>query len=397
MIDRVSDKTAPRASLAAVLVLACAHTAPGPSPAASVPRARVLVSADNQPPVVMGVWAAYAVVVAAQATTLGHLDFAIEVAAREHLAESWKKARAEQRATDRDLDLLADVQDAGLMREYVLSYLARPGWTVSADDLARLDFDRWESWQRAHLPPDHRAATGAIVTGLPPAPVAGAELPGPEIDPLHSSCQAVRPALERALAAWERQERALPALPLSVPSQDQLVLAFKQAAPSPRAQRNGIVLVSPRVLNVAFVAGFCAVDRAAWPAAEALLRHAVALSPATSNVRGELVQALIMEKRLDEADAELDAALALPDTACRKAALWRKRGYILFDRGKLVDSYRAYAHSLDFDAASPLARSEMTLIVKTLRAAGSYDEKVLAPLVAPAVPNQLRVTSCPRQ
>jgi hypothetical protein len=37
----------------------------------------------------------------------------------------------------------------------------------------------------------------------------------------------------------------------------------------------------------------------------------------------------------------------------------------------------------------------MQLIVKTLRSAGTYDEKALAPLVAPAKP-QLHVTKCSR-
>ncbi len=75
--------------------------------------------------------------------------------------------------------------------------------------------------------------------------------------------------------------------------------------------------------------------------------------------------------------------------------LWRKRAYILFDRGKLVDSYRAYARSLEFDPQSELARSEMNLIVTTLQRAGTYDEKVLAPLVAPAS-GKMHVTNCPR-
>ncbi|HVV50641.1 MAG TPA: tetratricopeptide repeat protein, partial [Polyangia bacterium] len=141
--------------------------------------------------------------------------------------------------------------------------------------------------------------------------------------------------------------------------------------------------------------GFCAVDRGDWTAAEAALRRAVDLAPANANVRGELVQTLIMEKRPDDADAQLDVALEVAGSACLQGMLWRKRGYILFDRGKLVDSYRAYARSLELDPGSELARGEMSLIVATLRQAGSYDEKVLAPLVAPAS-TKMRVTDCPR-
>jgi tetratricopeptide (TPR) repeat protein len=375
-------------SLAVVLLVGCAHTA---SPPRSAP------AAEAQVPEALAAWMAYALALSTTGDQIGHDDLGREVSARELLADGWKKSRAKKPVKDPYLNLLADVRDASLMREYVLAYLAHPGWTVTASDLARLDFDRWEKWRPSHLPPDHEAMTPVKITGLPEIAVPGSDLPGPEIDPAQSSCRAVRPALERALAAWQRQERALAPLPLSIQLQDQIMPAFRQAVRSPRAQRNGVVLVSPQALNVVFLEGFCGVDRGEWAAAEPLLRRAAALSPGSSNVRAELVQALIMQKRLDQADVELDLALELPDTDCRKAVLWRKRGYILFDRGKLVDSYGAYAHSLELDAGSQLARSEMALIVKTLRAAGTYDEKALAPLVAPAVPNQMRVTKCPAQ
>ena len=171
--------------------------------------------------------------------------------------------------------------------------------------------------------------------------------------------------------------------------------ALARMAGEPRARRDGVVITSPMVVEVLFDAGFCAVERGDLATADKMLRRAVALSPGNANVRGELVQTLIMQKRLDEADAELEIALALADSPCHAAMLWRKRGYILFDRGKLVDSYRAYARSLEFDPQSELAHSEMNLIVATLHRAGTYDEKVLAPLIVPGS-GKLRVLNCPR-
>ena len=173
----------------------------------------------------------------------------------------------------------------------------------------------------------------------------------------------------------------------------QLLPAFERLAGDARAQRAGVALVSPKVANTIFVAGFCAVERGALPDAERHLRRAVALSPGNANVRGELVQTLIVEKKLDEADAELDVALAVATSQCHIARLWRKRGYILFDRGKLVDSYHAYAHSLEYDPKSAIARSEMQLIVAQLRQAGSYDEKALQDLT-PLPPGKLTVIDC---
>jgi Tetratricopeptide repeat len=349
-------------------------------------------------PDVLAVWSVYGLALAAEADKTGSDDFAAEVTARGVLADAWKETRASKHLTDAYLDLLVGVRDAGFVREYVLATLARPGWTVPGDDLARLEVDKWSSWAAAHLPKDHRAITPVTVRvqGRQPAPIPGADLPAPgEIDLTHTPCVNLQPAIDRALGLWDREGRALRPMPLSIPLATQLVPTLAKLARDPRARRDGVVLVSPMALEVVFDGGFCAVDRGDWTTAERLLRHAVALSPATANVRGELVQTLIMQKRPDDADAELDVALEFADSDCQRAMLWRKRGYILFDRGKLVDSYRAYARSLDFDPGNELARSEMGLIAATLKRAGTYDEKVLAPLIAPAS-GKMRVTRCPR-
>jgi hypothetical protein len=378
-------------TLALATLAGCAHTAAPPADS-------VVVSADVGPPDVLAAWSVYGLALAAEADKTGTDDFGTEVTARGVLADTWKETQAGKHLADAYLDLLVTVRDAGFMREYVLAYLASPGWTLSGDDLARLEVDKWSSWAGAHLPKDHRALTPVTVRveGRQPAPIPGADLPAPgEIDLAHTPCANLQPAIDRALGTWEREERALHRMPLSIPLAKQVLPTLAKLSRDSRARRDGVVLVSPMALEVVFDAGFCAVDRGDWAAAEKLLRHAVALSPAAANVRGELVQTLIMQKRPDDADAELDVALEFADSDCQRAMLWRKRGYILFDRGKLVDSYRAYARSLDFDPGNELARSEMGLIVATLRRAGTYDQKVLAPLVAPAS-GKMRVTNCPR-
>ena len=182
---------------------------------------------------------------------------------------------------------------------------------------------------------------------------------------------------------------------LSIELAEQTLPSLERLSRDPRARRDGIVFVSPAALEILFAAGFCAVDRGDWPTAETMLRRAVELSPANANVRGELVQTLIMEQRPDEADSQLEIALAFSDSPCQTAMLWRKRAYILFDRGKLVDSYRAYARSLEFDPQSELARTEMNLIVTTLQRAGTYETRSWRRSVAPAN-GKMHVTSCPR-
>jgi tetratricopeptide (TPR) repeat protein len=385
----------------------CGHTTVGPTPAGAPPSpaatsaggdSQIVVSADVGSPELIALWSVYGIALADAAEKLGRADYAGEASARALLADRWKELRAEKQLHDPYLDRLAEVRDAGFIGEYVLAYLAHPGWTVSGDELARLNAAAFKTWAATHLPKDHRALTAATVRlrGRPPAPIPGGHLPTTtEINPAQTPCASLQPAIDRAVADWDREARALPSVALAIELAEQTLPSLERLSREPRARRDGVVFVSPAALEILFDAGFCAVDRSDWPTAEKMLRRAVELSPASANVRGELVQTLIMQKRPDEADSQLEIALGFSDSACQTAMLWRKRAYILFDRGKLVDSYRAYARSLEFDPQSELARTEMNLIVTTLQRAGTYDDKVLAPLIAPAN-GKMHVTSCPR-
>ena len=395
-------------TIAFAALTGCGHTTVGPSPAgapSSPPAAasggadsQIVVSADLGSPDLIALWSVYGVALADAAEKAGRADYAGEVSARALLADRWKELRADKQLHDPYLDQLAQVRDAGFIGEYVLAFLARPGWTVAGDELARLNAAAFKVWSANHLAKDHRALTAATVRlrGIPPAPIPGSQLPGTtNINPAETPCANLQPAIDRGVAEWDREARVLPSVALSIELPEQTLPSLAQLARNPRARRDGIVFVSPSALEILFDAGFCAVDRGDWPTAERMLRRAVELSPADANVRGELVQTLIMEKRPDEADSQLEIALAFSDSPCQTAMLWRKRAYILFDRGKLVDSYRAYARSLELDPKSELARSEMNLIVTTLQRAGTYDEEALAPLIAPA-DGKMHVTNCPR-
>jgi hypothetical protein len=405
MMGSVRRRIAYSLSVTLAALAGCGHAgvAPAPTPAAA-PTARtdaarasgdITVDVGIGPPELIGLWSAYGMALAVAADKAGHDDFAGELSARLLLADGWKTDRVQNHLHDPYLDTLADVRDAGFMAEYVLAFLTRPGWTISPDHLAALNFTGWKSWAAVHLPKDHEPVT-RVSLEMKRGPTPGLHLPtSDQINPARTPCANLQPALERAVADWDREERGLGQLALSVPRPEQVLPALSRVAGDPRARRDGVVFASPTVVELLFDAGFCAVDRGDLGSADKLLRRAVALSPGNANVRGELVQTLIMEKRLDEADAQLEIALELADSPCHAAMLWRKRGYILFDRGKLVDSYRAYAHSLEFDPQSELAHSEMSLIVATLHRAGTYDEKILAPLIEPGS-GKLRVLNCPR-
>lgn len=384
----------------------CGHTAAMPAPAASPTAAagaasndtgQVVIAADVGSPYLIALWSVYGGALADAAEKAGHDDYAGEVAARALLADRWKELRAERQLHDAYLDRLLEVRDAGFIGEYVLAFLARPGWTVSGSELSRLNFAAFKTWAASHLPQDHRAIMPVTIRVRVPSTTQapGSRLGGTQINPAQTPCATLQPAIDRAVSDWDVEARALVSVPLSITLAEQRLPSLALLAGDPRARRDGVVFVAPKAEEILFVAGFCAVDRADWPTAERMLRRAVEISPANANVRGELVQTLMMEKRPDDADRELDVALSLVDSPCTTAMLWRKRGYILFDRGKLVDSYRAYARSLDFDPQNDIATSEMSLIVATLHRAGTYDDKVLAPFIPPPS-GKMRVTNCPR-
>ncbi|HVV48105.1 MAG TPA: hypothetical protein VHO06_00460, partial [Polyangia bacterium] len=215
----MSSRTAP--ALAALLTLAgCAHGPATAPPAGATGDSQVVVAADVGAPEVIAAWSVYGLALAAEARkTGGGDDFAAEVTARGLLADAWKQTRAAKPLANAYLDLLVSVREAGFLRAYVLAYLARPGWTLSGDDLAQLALGRWTAWAAGHLPADHRAITPVTVRvhGGPPAPVPGADLPAPgALDPARTPCAALAPALARAVAAWDREAGALRRVPLAV-------------------------------------------------------------------------------------------------------------------------------------------------------------------------------------
>jgi hypothetical protein len=75
-------------------------------------------------------------------------SFGCELAAREHLLESWAEKKARHGgASDRYLDQLAGVAEAGFLREYVATYFGRRSWQVPSD----LDVSAFDAWRKAAL------------------------------------------------------------------------------------------------------------------------------------------------------------------------------------------------------------------------------------------------------
>ena len=303
------------------------------------------------------------------------------------------------------LDTLAEVRDAGFMAEYVLAFLARQGWTISGEELARLNVAGFTAWMAQHLPKSHEPETRVtfhLKAPVRPAPTPGAHIIGAEqIDVQRMSCAQIAPAIDRAVTDWDREAKTLTAVPLSVTSRALILPSLAVLARDDRALRDGVVLASGLVAEVMFDAGFCAVDREAWADAERLLRQTIGVAPMSAKARGELVQTLIMEKKLDDADAELDRAIAISDSVCQTAILWRKRGFILSSTAARWSSPTGPTRGRwSSNPGSQLARSEMQLIVKLLQQAGTYDEKLLGQAMGPPGETvglgKMSVTKCPQ-
>jgi Flp pilus assembly protein TadD len=188
---------------------------------------------------------------------------------------------------------------------------------------------------------------------------------------------------------WLGTTGSLAAAPMAAANREQFVALVRFAAEHAADYPNGVVWVSPKAYQIAFFTGFCAVDRGDYGGATAPLRSAKALLPLSAEPRLELVQVLAKSKQLDAAMAELDATVQLPMGKCMQGVTWRKRGFVLFELGKLKEAFQAYQKSLEFDPGNPIAYSELRMlaaeILRSEKLSGS-ERRLYAP--PPAQPGQ---------
>lgn len=117
---------------------------------------------DDDP--VLQSWVAYSLMKSTCQLELGgdnparNSDYGCEFTARRHLLDAWERQRAEHPlASDRYLDALLVVRDAGFLDEYTVRYFGREHWQVPAE----VRPGEFREWQRRHLP-RHRPQTRLI-------------------------------------------------------------------------------------------------------------------------------------------------------------------------------------------------------------------------------------------
>jgi tetratricopeptide (TPR) repeat protein len=324
-------------------------------------------------------------------------DFALELAARAALADVWGELRAKADKPNAYLDLLFDVRQAGYLDEYVVTYFARPGWTVPGESLGDFDLAGFTRWGQTRLR-DHQPVT--LVTATPekvapwPDPPA-ATLPDPAAFlPKRVPCAESRPRIIEALAAWSREEQRLDGSPLAAADRAEFARLVDWARAMPEYRRSGVTWISPRPAELEYVLGFCAVDRKDLKEASSALRASVRLAPLAPGTRLELAQVLVLQKQLDEADREVDGVLATTTERCELGRAWRQRGYILVERGRLEEGYAAYQKSLEHDPGSRLALDELVFIAREVERLGGSAARAFKPYQPPPGAARQVVTEC---
>lgn len=325
-------------------------------------------------------------------------DFSFEVLARTVLASSWKQSREQGVPPNAELDLMVDLQREGLLEPYLLTYFAVPGWTIPPDALARLDFARFRAWAGGrldgHAPRRHVALQPRDGHAFPIP--AGAALPSPDdLDPRRASCAQSRGTLDLAMKRWAEEEARLAAAPVAAHDRRELVLTLEQVRHLRPFSERGVVWAAPKVKALHFLAGFCAVDDRRWDDAEKALTKTMALAPADGGPRAELAHVYMGLHRLDEADALLADALRLAAGDCERARVMRGQGYVLVERGRLLEAFQTYARSQELDPKSEVAKKEMAFILSELRRRGGADAAKVEGYTPPSV-RHTTVSDCAR-
>lgn len=109
-------------------------------------------------------WVAYSLMKSACQLEIGGdnparaTSYGCEFASRQALLDTWEeKKAADDAVTDRYLEALARVRDAGYLDEYTVRYFGHDHWQVPAE----VDADAFRRWERKHLR-GHRPETRII-------------------------------------------------------------------------------------------------------------------------------------------------------------------------------------------------------------------------------------------
>ena len=326
-------------------------------------------------------------------------DYALELGGRAAMADYWSEQRGKADKPNPYLDLLVELRQAGHLDEYVVTFFAKPGWTVPGEALAGFDLGAFTGWAGKRLD-GHQPLTLVDVepaSGRQWPDTPGAGLPNPnDLVPRKVPCPTSAPQIDAALARWTKEAATLDGVPLAAVDRAEFARLVEWARTQPDYRGRGVTWVSPIPADLYFMAGFCAVERQDLAGATRALGESVRLNPLAPAARLELSHVLVIQKKFDEADRQIDGVLATTTDRCELARAWRRRGYILVERGRLEEAYTAYQKSLEHDPGSKLAVDEMVFIVRELEKLGGPQGRAFKPYQPPGTAQQV-VTECARE
>jgi hypothetical protein len=322
-------------------------------------------------------------------------DYDIEMKAHATLVGVWKAKRSKSSRPNPYLDTLVEIDQLGFLEEYVLMSFSEPGWTVPASALDQLDWGAFFAWARTHLH-KHRpemlaqaCSRRASLRAQPP----GAELPDPAtLSPERYPCGQIRSQLSAARSRWNTIARSLPGEPIVLSTSASPAPSLRYVTEHRRAYPRGVSFVPTRVASLLFYDGYCAFDSNFCAVAAAALRGASRIAPFDAGVHLELVHALVNQRKLDAAGAEAELGLRYAVGNCQTGLALRKKGYVLFEQGNLLDAYRAYQKSLQYDPGSKIAVSEMLLLAQTLTRTGEAPSEIRTFVPPPSQTSKTRCT-----
>ncbi len=365
--------------------LGCGHVEPSPQPDDS--KTRLVVDSDyfETHPESMAAWTLYAM---QRKAMPGAGEYEIEVEGRRTMVDYWREEGTS--GADRYLDLMVTVEELGFLEEYVIAAFSRPGWTVPAAAMADLDIPTFFAWAeenlqghvgeaRAFLEHPHREAPGALY----PPPETFVDANGPRCDK--------KKQLDAVLDQWEVDRRALIGRLLAVPDGVEFLYYLDEIGTKGDLGRTGATQVPPSLVDLLFIGGYCATERVDLKAAQRYFEDASSLDPFNASVRLELAHVLIQKRKFEPAEEQIEIVLANSQDPCMIARALRKRGFIEFERGELIQAYTTYTESLDHEPGSELARSELSLIYQTMEAQGFED---LPPPEYVPPPSEQMTTQC---
>jgi hypothetical protein len=365
--------------------LACGHVEPNPPPDAAKPNIVVDAAFFETHPESGAAWILYAM---QPIETPDAGDYRIEVDGRRKMVGYWKESGAA--GTDEYLDFLVRVEELGFLEEYVIAAFGRPGWTVHGPAMADLDIPSFATWAGENLQ-GHTAEIRAHLE-RPRLEGPGADYPPPEafVDARGPRCD-MKDELEAVLERWETDRRALSGRALAARSGSGFLDYLDKIGTGGELSRTGATWVPQSVVDLLFIGGFCAIERTELRSAQRYLEAASSLDPNNVSIRMELAHVWIQRREFTPAEEQIAFVLATSRDPCEIAQALRKRGYIEFERGQLIEAYATYTQSLDHEPGSELARRELGLLYATMEAQG-FEELPPPEYVPP--PSEQLTTRC---